>query len=302
MIPCEVMRRACAIFLVLAFACNGGPKPPVAVASAAPSAVDAGGTSTAKLVVAGADPKAPLVYAFSNKTRTVSATISIIAGASLGAQPPIHVTFTATPKPNATGATVDIKLTKFEVLLPTTASPKEAEEKAVIEKAIVGMGGHFDVTSHGDIENLDLETEKGSPAVRELGGMIQQAIEFLVIPLPNEPVGVGAKWSKSESKTISSDNITLSTVVTLTLEARDHETATIKVYATNAGTMEMTDPRAPKGSSMERKTTATFTVVTRRDGVSRKVDGDSTNEITQKVPGQDDQSMTIKITQHLESE
>jgi len=277
-------------------------------ASAAPANSGAAQTgSTATLVSAGADPKSPLVYAFGTKTRTVSAKITINAtGAAQGMpdQPPLHFTFTATPKPkNMMGgdATFDIKVTKFEVTLPPGSPPQAAAQKDQLEKALVGLAGHFDSTTHGDLSNIDFETDKAPQGAGEIAGVLQQAFEFLVVPLPNEPVGIGAKWTKKESKRLADQGAVLQTTVTETLKSRDDKTATIQVDATNSGTMAINDPRAPKGSSMARSTTASFTVIIRFEGVSQKVDGESKNDITQKVPGQADQSMTVKVTQNLES-
>ena len=263
--------------------------------------------STATLVSAGADPQSPLVYAFSTKTRTVNAKITISAsGAGPGVpdQPPLHFTFTATPKPKSMmggDTTFDVKVTKFEVTLPANAPPQAAAQKDQLEKALVGLAGHFDSTTHGDLSNIDFDTDKAPQGTGEIAGVLQQAFEFLVVPLPNEPVGIGAKWTKKESKNLADQGAKVTTTVTLTLKARDEKTATIQVEATNAGTMAINDPRAPKGSSMTRSTTASFTVVIRFDGVSQKVDGESRNDITQKVPGQADGSMTVKVTQNLES-
>lgn len=263
--------------------------------------------STATLVSAGADPKSPLVYAFSTKARTVTAKITISAtggGPNMPDQPPLHFTFTATPKPKGMmggDATFDIKVTKFEVTLPANAPPQAAAQKDQLEKALVGLAGHFDSTTHGDLSNIDFETDKAPQGTGEIAGVLQQAFEFLVIPLPNEPVGIGAKWTKKESKNLADQGAKLTTTVNMTLKARDDKSATIQVDATNSGTMAINDPRAPKGSSMARSTTASFTVIIRFDGVSQKVDGTSTNDITQKVPGQADQSMTVKVTQNLES-
>ncbi len=289
---------------------SAAAKVAVATDSGVAAAADAGPAqtgSTAKLVDAGADPKAPLVYAFSTKARTVSANITMNAtggGAGAQDQPPLHFVFTATPKPKGMiggTAIIDIKVTKFEVTLPPNMPPQAAAQKEQLEKALVGFTGHFDATTHGDIENIDFETDKAAQGAGEIAGVLQQALEFLVIPLPNEPVGIGAKWTKTESKRMADQGATVSSTVTLTLQSRDKDTATIKVDATSSGTLAINDPRAPKGSVMDRKTTASFTVVARFDGVSQKVDGDAKSDITQKVPGQPDQSMSVKVTQHLDS-
>ncbi len=270
------------------------------------SAAPATTGSTAKLVDAGADPKAPLVYAFGTKPRTVTATIKMTTNSAQGQTPdqPFKFTFTATPKPKfglAGSATIDIKITKVEIVMPPNAPPQAAAGKEQVEKAMIEVAGHFDATNHGDIDNIDFETERGQQGVSEVVGIMQQALELLVVPVPNEPVGIGAKWTKTESKRLADQGTTVSTTVNVALQARDANTATMKVDATNSGTMAVNDPRAPKGTSVQRTTTASYTVIIRFDGVSQKVDGEAKNDVVQKIPGQPDQALTLKITQNLES-
>jgi len=264
--------------------------------------------STAKLLDGGADPKTPLVYTFSTKPRTVTATIkmaAINAPANTPEQPPFKFTFTATPKPKfglAGSTTMDIKIVKLDIVMPANAPPQASAGKEELEKALVGVAGHYDATSHGDIDNLDFETEHSAKGVTEIVGVMQQALELLVVPLPNEPVGIGAKWTKTESKRLADQGTTMSTTVNISLVARDERTATLKVDASNSGTMAVNDPRAPKGTLVQRSTTASYTVVIRFDGVSQKVDGEAKSDVVQKVPGQADQSVgSVKVTQNLES-
>jgi hypothetical protein len=261
--------------------------------------------STAKLVDAGADPKAPLIYAFSTKARTVTASIKMSqAQGGQSEEDTFKYTFTATPKAKvgiAGGATIDVKITKFELTLPSGAPPEATAAKATLEKSMVGVSGHFDATSHGDIDNLDFESSQLPQGAGQLVGVMQQALEFLVVPLPNEAVGVGAKWTKIESKKLADQGTTVSTQVNIALVARDDKTATLKVDATNSGSQAINDPRAPKGASLSRSTTASYTIVIRLDGISQKVDGDANSSVTQKVPGQPDQSMSAKTTQNLTS-
>lgn len=272
---------------------------------ATPGALGAG--STAKLVDGGADPKAPLVYAFSTKARTVTATIKMTATnapANTPEQPPFRFTFTATPKPVfglAGSSTIDVKITKLEILMPPGAPPQQAAGKEQLEKALVGVAGHFDASSHGDIDNLDFETSGAAQGVGEIVSIMQQALELLVVPLPNEPVGIGAKWTKTESKRLADQGTSMSTTVTITLQARDKAGATLKVDASNTGTMAVSDPRAPKGTMVQRSTTASYTVIIRLDGVAQKVDGEAKNDVVQKSPGQPDQALSVKLTQNLTS-
>lgn len=280
----------------------------VVVSDAGAAAGDAGAASTgstAKLDNAGADPKAPLIYAFAPKARTVNATLKVSqSSAGQSAEQSFKVSFTATPKPKfglAGDATVDLKIAKLELQLPPGAPPQAAAQKDQLEKALVGVAGHFDVTSHGDLSDPAFEADKAGPGAAEMTQIVQQALELLVVPLPNEPVGIGAKWSKNESKKLADEGTSVSGTVSMTLMARDAQTATIKVEANNSGTIAVKDPRAPKGLSVLRVSASTYTVVIRLDGVAQKVDGESKNDVTQKVPGQPDQAMTVKISQNIES-
>jgi hypothetical protein len=263
--------------------------------------------STAKLVSAGADPKAPLVYAFSTKARTVTAMIKMAAtNAPTGTpeQPPFKFTFTATPKPLfglAGSSTIDVKVTKLEIVMPPNSPPQASAGKDQLEKALVGVTGHFDSSSHGDIDNLDFQTGQAAQGVSEIVGVMEQALELLVVPLPNEPVGIGAKWMKTETKRMADQGTTTSTTVNITLLARDQTTATLKVDAANSGTVTVNDPRAPKGTVVQRTTAASYTVIIRLDGVAQKVDGEAKNDMVQKVPGQPEQTLSVKVTQNLDS-
>lgn len=269
--------------------------------SAGTAAVPSGKPSSVKLDNAGADPKAPLVYAFSPKTRTVNATIKISQN---GQEQPFKFTFTATPKAKfglSGDATIDLKITKVEISLPPGAPPQAATAKEQVEKAFVGTAGHMDASAHGDVTDLQFEASKAQGGAAELTNLVQQALELLVVPVPDEAVGIGAKWSKNESKHLADEGTTVSSNVTATLIARDAQTATLKVEGKNSGTIAVNDPRAPKGTQVQRTATSSYTVTIRFDGVSQKVDGASANDIIQKSPGQADQAVTIKISQNLDS-
>ncbi|HSQ62770.1 MAG TPA: DUF6263 family protein [Polyangiaceae bacterium] len=281
-----------------------GNAPPQVVVAATDAGTD-GGTrvvsgSTAKLLDPGQDPKAPLVYSYVDKPRTVTATVKMSAAGQ--EQPPFRFTFTARPRPKlglASDAHVEVRVTKMEMDLGPNPPPQLAAQKGALEKGFVGVGASFDATSHGDIDNLDFESDKATQGVGELVVVFQPALELLVIPLPDEAVGIGAKWVKTNNKR-TEDGQGASTT-TMTLLARDAQTATIKVEAQSSVQQNINDPRAPKGASISRSTKGSYTVVVRFDGVAQKVTGSSDNALTQKAPGQPDQSQTAKISQDLES-
>ena len=263
--------------------------------------------STAKLVDPGADPKAPLRYNFTGKARTGDANITISGsggGAAMPDQPPLHFVFTAAPKPkNMLGhdATFAVTITKFDLTMPANTPPATAAQKDQLEKALVGVKGHFDVTAFGDVGDAAFDSDQLPRGAGDIVGVLQQAFELLAVPVPSEPVGIGAKWQKSDSKRMADQgaNVTLNT--TITLLARDAQTATMKVENTASGSMAVSDPRAPKGTTIDRKSKASFTVVVRFDDVAQKVDGQSTTDVTQNVPGQPAQSVTVTMTEKMTS-
>jgi hypothetical protein len=292
--------------LVLVLGCKGKPKPaPTASPKPAPTAAtDASATESVsggiKLVDAGSDPKSRIAYAFANTTRMVDATVkrSQSAGAAVpGAAATFHFAFTATPKPNGSGgATIDVKVTKLEISLPAGAPTDDKAAMRSLEKSFVGVVAHVDTTASGSISDPQYEIQESSDAVE----MMSSALEMLVIPLPVEPVGVGAKWVLTPARR-DDDGTDVHGSATMTLVARDTQTATIKVEATNSGRLPIPDPRAPKGSFLERTGSSHSQVVIRFDGVAARGEGDMRMDVTQKVPGQPDQALSLAVVKSLTS-
>jgi len=274
---------------------DNAPKAPVATSDGGAAAPETGSST---LDAPGADPKSTLRYAFSTKSRTVDATLTASGGPpGSPAQPPIHFAFTATPKLKSMmgkDATIDVKITKFDIKLPADAPPELAAGEAKLEKALVGVTGHFDVTQFGEIGDVAFDTDQLPPGAANVAGVIQQAFALIVVPLPNEPVGVGAKWEKVDSKRMADQGASVSMKTTITLLSRDAHTVTLKVENTSSGSIAVSDPRAPKGTTVEVKSNESYNVVARLDGVAEKVDGTGTVQRTQKVPGQPDQSLNVQ--------
>lgn len=253
-----------------------------------------------KLVDPGSDPRSRLAYAFASTARTVDATVkrSQSAGAAVpGAAANFHFVFTATPKPNGSGgATIDVKVNKLEIGLPAGAPSDAKAEVRSTEKSFVGVVAHVDTTASGSISDPRYEVEESSDAVE----MMTSALEMLVLPLPVEPVGMGAKWVITPARR-DDGGTDAGGSVTMTLVARDAQTATIKVEAANSGRLPIPDPSAPKGSYLERTVSSHSQVVIRFDGVAARGEGDMRMDVTQKVPGQPDQAFSLAVTKSLTS-
>ncbi len=288
------------VVIALLFQCGNQPanvqSPPV-LASA-----DAGVTSdrAVKLVAAGTDPKSVLAYAFSAQRRT--ATVSIAMARVAGAQElptGLSFTFTVVPRPQAAGATFDIRFADVALAFAPNATEQTLAMRDQMVVGVNGLSGHVVASTHGDLGDIELDTSQLKPEARDLIQMMRPALYNLVVQFPSEPVGVGARWTRSEAKHQPHEDTTVTT--TFTLVARDAATATLHVEGTNAATTTTTDPRAPAGLIVQRNTSVTYDVVARFDGVSQKVVGDAHSDVVFKVPGRSDQTVSVNITHTVES-
>ncbi len=268
------------------------------------AAVTEGPTGKAAVVDPGAEPKTKLSYAFTmGKTSVVTATVTASVGGegpAAGDQPPFKFTFNATPKTHAPDGKThfDLKIQKVEIVVTGQMDPQMAQQKGVLEKAFAGLEGGFDATSNGDVENVSLAAEKVPRMAQQILPLFAQSLEFLVVPVPSVPVGVGAKWT-----TTSHDEQMGATVITTyTLVSHNGSVAQIKTDITRSAPKKaFEDPQAPPGSMLEVKGNGSYVIDLRLDGVSSKADGSSTMTIALTAPGQPTQNTTVKQTQALES-
>ena len=276
--------------------------------------LDAGGeavaeapTGKAKVTDPGAEPRAKMAYAFTmGKPTTVVATISMsVSGGAAemgGDQPPFKFTFTATPKTKSPeGKThFEMKISKVEIVLPPAAPPEMGAQKAALEKAFAGVEGSFEATASGDVEGVSIKSDKVPRQAQELLPVFAGTLEFLVVPLPSAPIGVGGKWTTTSIA--SSEQVDSTVVSNYTLVSHNGQTAEIKADTTRTSPRKaVEDPRAPPGTMVEVKGSGSYTVDIRLDGVAAKADGASTTQLIVTAPGQPSQNTNIKQSQSLES-
>lgn len=263
----------------------------------------------AKVVEAGAEPRAKLSYAFAlGKSRTVTSTLKLKVDAEgmqgAGAQPPIKFTFSVTPKTrDAVNGMVhfEVKVTGVDIAVGTGAGapPDALAQKAALEKAFTGLEGSFDSSAQGDLANVKFSDDKVPPQVGEMLELLSAAFEIMVIPLPSEPVGVGGKWTTMSGAGRGSKG---TKTVTLTMTAKTETGASIKIDSVMvAPPMAISDPQAPPGTTLEVKGTGGYTIDIRFDGVSAKANGAQNVEQIVKVPGGQTQKRGAKIEQILDS-
>jgi hypothetical protein len=247
------------------------------------------------LVTLGAEPRKKLAYALGGKTRTVDATMrrSLKEGTDPAEVVSFHYLFTAAserPQDGGGDATVSLKVQKLDVLLPSDAPAEAVEGARALGTAFQGVVAQVDVTSGGRIGDPKYATDAESDAV----DMMTRVIEALFVPLPEEPVGIGAKWQEVLARH-DEEGMDLNGTVTMTLVARDADTATIEVEATNAGKVALKLPGVPKGAQIERGVKSKAKTVIRFDGVAATSEETTKMTMKQKVPGEPDDEGLIEM-------
>lgn len=161
------------------------------------AAAEASSGGKAKVVDAGAEPRAVRKYAFApGRVDKRVLTISQAMHQSVGSQstPPQEVTLKlhldlATKQVKPSGATIEAKVTKVEM-------PGAPPQAAQMLSTLSGLGGTFDVTPRGDVGEVSFvgsEAMRNQLAESVVQG-ISQAVQLLLVPLPDAPIGAGAKW------------------------------------------------------------------------------------------------------------
>lgn len=256
--------------------------PAVAGAATDPAA----SPDSAKLTVTepGAEPRAVRKYAFTaNRVDRRLLTVKQSAGRE-GGGPAQEAVFaiTADFAPKAItpkGAKLEMKVIKLDI--PGIPAAQRAQATAQLA-AFTGLTGSFDITSRGEVGEVDFRADEklaagGSEMIIQ---SLQQALELLVPPFPDAPIGVGAKWErKVERKERGLDN-----------SAKHH--FTLKELTSEGGVVsadvEIAVPKhplqqrgLPPGATEEVKGKGSYTYVFKLDHIATRVDGEM--QISQRV-------------------
>jgi hypothetical protein len=259
--------------------------------SAAENAAEApppvGAAEVVKLVEPGAEPREVARYAFViDKADTTLATVRVSAqGGPMGAagpQPPIRLTLKLTPKAKSGGKTAfAMQVTKAEILTGGAPVPPEAVgELKAAEAALATLTATFNASARGALSELRLGAGKGAP--QEAQELIIPMLEMLFAPLPEEPIGLGARWVASTTAPVPGEG---SMISTFTMTARTPTTADITIDTSrSAKPQAIQDPRAPRGATMQMDGKGKTKLTVRFGGVAAKAEGESTTNVTFKDP------------------
>jgi hypothetical protein len=159
------------------------------------------------LVDPGQAPREPLRYVIAPDTfveslldiRDVDATIETTedSEAAFGVLPGFKLLFQAGPTvslPN--GTRFVLRISEAESVIPAGATEREKAELQEGVEALRGMRGRFDFNEQGIVVDSDVPWTEGQerihPRVTIMLGNVRSALA--TIPVPKEPVGIGAVW------------------------------------------------------------------------------------------------------------
>ena len=214
-----------------------------------------------RLAVAGAEPRAVLRYETPDGwLEKAQVTLDNRVAATLNEKempelriPQIRATFhtkSDAPTPEGGVETV-IAIAGVEARKADETAPEVTKEQrktlAALEKTAAEL--HFDRS--GLVSRAKLDTPATMPpALRNIVDAMEQAVRLLVVPLPEEPVGVGAVWKHERHFPLG--GVSLREVTTYELIAREGDEITLAFKTEAAGTPgPFHPPHLPAGSRAE---------------------------------------------------
>ncbi len=244
------MNRTLLLLLSVALACR-------AAAQDVPAAPTDAGAPELKLVDPGAGPHVPLRFRPAAGTgATIDMTMTMAMKQRLGGQPvPVQMI--------ATRYTIDASILevtpngdiryRFEYtdadVVPDAGIP--ADVLASMREGLrtmIGLRVTGVLSDQGVSRQSSIDPPPGiSPMIRQFVSGVEQLLEHLAAPLPQEPVGVGAGWVATRTR--SQDGLKVRETARYTLAAYDGDTVEIQVEQEQVADPQLVQARGmPPGS------------------------------------------------------
>ncbi len=210
----------------------------VARAEQAVATASKGSAPTVTLVSAGTAPKRTLRFTPKKglkKTLITTMTMGVemkIGSSSPPAQtmPPIEMAFDLTVTDVAASGDIryEFVLKRPRVVADKTTPKEVVEAMTGAVKTMTGLKGYAVISDRGFTKEADVEVpDEASPQTQQLVASLKQSMTQLTAPMPEEPVGVGAKWDTMT--TIENSGFSLQQTATSELVALKGSKATLKV-------------------------------------------------------------------------
>jgi hypothetical protein len=290
-----------------------GPSSSIAVAYDGGAAFEGGANDAAaapsgpraKVLEAGAEPRSKLAYALAlGRTTTVAATISMSAkqaGAAAPEEPPFRFTLAITPqKKLPDGRTqVEFKVVKTELVVGGALPPQAAAQITALDRALSTLVSTFNVSPAGEATDLDFKADKAEKLPRgaeEVVQLLLQVFEVLFVPLPSEPVGVGAKWLfVSHAPGTDDDEGSAQSTFTLVSKGDKGEFELKVENIRNGGEKRVQDPRTGARSKIKVSGTSSFALTITLDAPTQKAKGESITKLDISTEGAPAQTQEMKM-------
>ena len=185
--------------------------------------------------------------------------------------------------------------------------PQVAEAMQTSLASLKGMIGTGVLSSRGIVKSADVKLPASvAPEMRAAAEQSKQTIGSMLVPLPEEPVGVGAKWQFS--RTLAMQGLKLEQTGIYELVSVEEERLNVKAALTqSAGKQQMQSPMMPGAKldllSLKGEGTGTFTA-----DMAQVMPADATSDVrselsmevgtgAQKMP----MTTTTDVNMHLEA-
>lgn len=215
----------------------------------------AGGSTQVKLLEPGAEPRKALrFHPKPGDKQSMLMTMKIGMDIKMGEMenPPVKLpvmklAMDVTVKDVASNGDIsyDIVTTDASVVDDPDVIPQVADAMKNALAGIKGLGGKGVVSSRGISKGAEVKAPEGAdPQVSQFVDQIRETISRVVTPLPEEPVGAGAKWEARMP--IKSQGITLNQKETSELASIDGDHGSVKTSVSQtASNQKIQNPMMP---------------------------------------------------------
>jgi len=208
-------------------------------------AATADSTAPIKLLEAGAEPRKQLrLHPKAGDKQTLSLTIKMAeeiktseGGSGNGKLPVITMTMNATVKDVSDNGDISYEVVIGDTTVAEEPGAAPTATSAAIKAALAGskgMSSSGTMSSRGFNQGGEFRAPAGGkPMAQQLAGQMQQIFTQLMVPLPDEAIGSGAKW---EVKTpIKTQGMTIDQTATYELASLEGERLTVKGTTAQSG-------------------------------------------------------------------
>jgi hypothetical protein len=239
----------------------------------------------------GAEPRTQKRYAFKTQTEARKVTMAVKSlregqgQKQEDAQPLTTVNMVFTLKGQSAGAfQYDALIKNVDLELPANADKRQvAQAKAALD-ALKGIKAQISVTSRGTVGDAKFESDKlPRGAAEQIMPLFSQVFEFIVAPLPEEAVGVGAKWQETTDG--ADRGIRSKVIATYTLKEWNAEGGVIDAEVKrSAPRQQVQDPRMP-GAAIRLEGKGTYHFEVKTNGLVQKASGENNTVLHIDAPG-----------------